>query len=277
MIILTILIGIVQGLTEFLPISSTAHMTLFAKFSDYQFIQDPRSWTAFMAIVQLGTLLALLFYFKKEIIEIVSDFLKDNIFKPKKFNTQSLHSKLGWQILVGSIPIFFFGYFLKEIIRGEGTKDIRLIALMLIVIAILMIVSEKVSKFEKDINKITFLDALLIGLAQSLALIPGVSRSGATITAGLFLGLKRESSAKFSFLLSIPAVFVSGVFEFIESYSFFQNENLLPLILGIVSAFISGYFAISFMLLFLKTKTIKPFAYYRILLGLILWALVILK
>lgn len=265
-LIYAIIIGIVQGFTEFLPISSTAHMTIVAKLLSAERLQDPKIWTASMAVIQLGTLCSLLFYFRKEILTIGKDFLN----KRKNLVSQSTNSRLVWFIVVGSVPIFVLGYLFKEMIEGDATKNLTLIALALIFIAIVMFIAEKKGKFIKSIDRITFFDAITIGFAQAFALFPGVSRSGATIAAGIFLGFSREDSARFSFLLSIPAVFVSGIYELYSNFQFISNEHIWFIILSSFFAFISGVFAISFLLSYLQKKSTMVFIVYRILLGTIM-------
>ncbi len=270
-IIYAIIIGVVQGLTEFLPISSTAHMTIVAQILNLELVKNPQNWTAFMAVIQLGTLLSLLFYFKKDLWAISSNFIRDNFaLKVSKYPNQNFHSRLGWMIIWGSIPIFVIGYILKNFIEGDATKNTTLIAFALVIVAIILFIAEKTSRKSKDLEQITIKTAIVIGLAQCFALIPGVSRSGATITAGLFAGLERSTAARFSFLLSIPAILVSGIYEFIKSISFFSTGDLLFLITGVITSFLSGYVAISFLLNFLKTKSTLIFIIYRICLGLLL-------
>lgn len=270
-IIYAIIIGVVQGLTEFLPISSTAHMTIVAQILNLELVKNPQNWTAFMAVIQLGTLLSLLFYFKKDLWAISSNFIRDNFaLKVSKYPNQNFYSRLGWMIIWGSIPIFVIGYILKNFIEGNATKNTTLIAFALVIVAIILFIAEKTSRKSKDLEQITIKTAIVIGLAQCFALIPGVSRSGATITAGLFAGLERLTAARFSFLLSIPAILVSGIYELIKSISFFSTGNLLFLITGVITSFLSGYVAISFLLNFLKTKSTLIFIIYRICLGLLL-------
>jgi undecaprenyl-diphosphatase len=270
-ILYAIIVGIVQGLTEFLPISSTAHMTIVAKLIGGNYFSDPKIWTASMATIQLGTMLSLLFYFRNELLALSKSFARENIFSlPRNIANQSYNSRLGWAIGFGSIPIFVIGYLLKDFIESDATKSLFSIALALIIVAVFMLIAEVTGKFAKTIDKITFFDAILIGLAQTLALFPGVSRSGATITAGLFLGYRREDSARFSFLLSIPAVLVSGVYEFISNYHNITKEQIIFVLIATFFAFISGIFAISFLLKYLQKKSTLVFIVYRILLGIII-------
>lgn len=271
-----VIIGIIQGLTEFLPISSTAHMTVVAKLLGSEAISDPKLWTATMATIQLGTLGSLLFYFKKDLVSISANFfIEKSTFRIANFKIMPQSARLGWLILFGSLPIFVIGFLFKDFIEGEFTKNLWTIASTLIIIAFVMFISEKTGKFQKSVDDISLTDAIIIGFSQALALIPGVSRSGATITAGIFLGLKRDEAARFSFLLSIPAVLVSGVYEFVANYSLISSEKVLFLAIALVFAFFSGLVAISFLLHFLKTKSTKIFVVYRILLGLviIIWLL----
>ncbi|MCK5457045.1 MAG: undecaprenyl-diphosphatase UppP, partial [Melioribacteraceae bacterium] len=210
-------LGIIQGLTEFLPISSTGHLTIAGKLMGLISNENPEHWTAFIAVIQLGTLLAIIIYFWKDLWGIFIDFFKENIVSRNKFSNQSMNSKMGWLIILGSIPVAVIGLGFKDIIEGAFTKNLYVIASSLIVLGIILALAEKVGKFKRDLKDITWKDTLIIGFAQSLALIPGSSRSGTTITAGIFLGLKRETAARFSFLLSVPAILGSGLLEFYSS------------------------------------------------------------
>lgn len=266
-IIKALIIGLIQGLTEFLPISSTAHMTIFAKVFGADLLQEPQKWTAFMAVIQLGTLLSLLVYFRKEILQLTFSFFKIKTDFFSAVAQTKIKENLVWQILFGSIPIFFFGYTLKDFIESNSTKSTLLISTTLIFIGLIMFLADKISKREKDVSQINYFDAIVIGFAQAMALIPGVSRSGATISAGLFVGLKRESSAYFSFLLSIPAVTVSGIYELINHFSYFSFDFIVPTTIAVISAFISGIFSIKFLLEYLQKHTTLIFVLYRIFIG----------
>lgn len=275
-----IILGIVQGVTEFLPISSTGHLTLAGKLMDLIgqpnhliSLDNPEHWTAFMAVVQLGTLAAVFIYFLKDIINIIGSFLKENLKERRSFVNQSLDSRLGWLIIIGTVPVVIIGLSFKHLIEGSLTKNLWVISGSLIILAIILFIAEKTAKFKKEIKDITIKDAIIIGIAQSLALIPGSSRSGTTITGGLFMGLKRESAARFSFLLSIPAVFASGLLELKESLPYIHGEMLLNLIVSTAVAGICGYMAIDFLLKFLKKNTTYVFIAYRIILGIIILTL----
>ncbi len=263
-----IILGVLQGLTEFLPISSTAHLTIAGKWFGLINEGNPEHWTAFMAVIQMGTLLAVLVYFYKDIKQILSSYFSENLGKNRiKFSLQSHNSKLGWYIIIGTLPIVVIGLALKDIIEGQLTKELSVIAISLISLGVLLAVAELFAKFRRDMEGITMKDALIIGLAQCLALIPGASRSGTTLTAGLFTGLKRDTAARFSFLLSIPAVFASGLLEFYQSLEYISSSELFLVIVATLAAAISGYAAIAFLLKFLKKNSTWLFVIYRILLG----------
>ncbi len=265
-----ILLGIVQGLTEFLPISSTGHLTVAGRLMNLVSSEHPEQWTAFIAIIQLGTLLAVLVYFWNDLISILKDFLKDNLVNRNKFSDQSTNSKLGWLIIIGTIPVVIIGLAFKDAIEGALTKNLYVIASSLIVLGLILAFAEKMAKFKKDLKDITIFDSIIIGIAQALSLIPGSSRSGTTITAGLFVGLKRETAARFSFLLSVPAVLASGLLQLYEALEFVDKTMLVNLTVATVVSGISGYLAIDFLLKFLKKNSTFLFVYYRIVLGIII-------
>jgi len=265
-----ILLGIVQGLTEFLPISSTGHLTVAGKLMNLVSTEHPEQWTAFIAIIQLGTLLAVLVYFWNDLISILKDFFKENLISRNKFSNQSTNSKLGWLIIIGTIPVVIIGLAFKDAIEGALTKNLYVIASSLIVLGLILAFAEKMAKFKKDLKDITIFDSIIIGIAQALSLIPGSSRSGTTITAGLFVGLKRETAARFSFLLSVPAVLASGLLQLYEALEFVDKTMLVNLTVATVVSGISGYLAIDFLLKFLKKNSTFLFVYYRIVLGIII-------
>jgi len=268
-----IILGIVQGITEFLPISSTGHLTLAGKFMGLISEENPERWTAFIAVIQLGTMISILVYFWKDLWNIFTEFLQNNLQKRVKFSKQSTNSKLGWMIILGTIPIVVIGLLFKDMIEGALTKNLYVISGSLIVLAIILAGAEKTAKFKKNIEDITVLDSILIGLSQAVALIPGSSRSGTTITGGLFLGLKRDVAARFSFLLSVPAVLASGVLQLIESLKYINYDLTVNLIVATIVSAISGYLAIDFLLKFLKKNTTFIFIYYRIALGVLILVL----
>lgn len=265
-----IILGIIQGLTEFLPISSTGHLTVAGKLMNLISSDKPQQWTSFIAVIQLGTLIAVVVYFRNDIMNIIKDFFKDNFVERKSFNAQSLNSKMGWYLAIATIPVAVIGLLLKDVIEGEITKNLYVISASLIMLAIILAIAEKTGRFKREMNDIKWYDAFVIGLAQSLALIPGSSRSGTTITAGLFLGLKRETAARFSFLMSIPAVLASGLLEFYESLKYIDFNSSLNLITATIVSGIVGYLSIEFLLRYLKRKSTLIFIVYRIVIGILI-------
>ncbi len=262
-----IFLGVVQGLTEFLPVSSTGHLTIAGKLLGLISEENPERWTAFIAVIQLGTLLAILAYFWKDIWRIAMAFINENLLSRKKFAMQSYESKMGWYIIIGSIPVVIIGLGFKDLIESSITKNLYVISVSLIVVGILLAVAEIVAKHVRDLKDVKWIDALLIGFAQTLALIPGSSRSGTTITAGLFLKFNREAAARFSFLLSVPAILGSGLYEFYGSLEYIDTSGLVDLIVATISAGISGYLTIEFLLRFLRKHTTFVFVFYRVFLG----------
>lgn len=262
-----IIIGLVQGLSEFIPISSTAHMTIAGKLMNVIKESNPEQWTAFIATVQLGTLAAVIVYFWKDIKNILFAFFNENLMKRNSFKEQSSDSKMGWYIVIGSIPIGVIGLTLKDFIRSSFTKDPFVIGMSLIVFALILWLAELLFKETKNMKTMGWKETLTMGIGQVFALIPGASRSGTTITAGLFVGLNREAAARFSFLLSIPAILASGLLEFFHSTAYLTANMYVTLIVATVVAGISGYFSIAFLLNYLRRNTTKLFIYYRIILG----------
>jgi undecaprenyl-diphosphatase len=262
-----VILGIIQGLTEFLPISSTGHLTLAGKFMGLISDKNPEHWTSFIAVIQLGTMLSIFVYFWKDLWGILTEFLQQNLQRRIQYSKQSTNSKLGWMIILGTIPIVVIGLLFKDMIEGALTKNLYVISGSLIVLAIILAGAEKTAKFKKNIEDITVLDSFLIGLAQAVALIPGSSRSGTTITGGLFLGLKRDVAARFSFLLSVPAVLASGLLQLMESLKYINYDLTVNLIVATIVSAVSGYLAIDFLLKFLKKNTTFVFIFYRIALG----------
>lgn len=272
-----IVLGIVQGLTEFLPISSTGHLTLTGKLMNLISDSNPERWTAFIAVIQLGTLLAIVIYFWKDLWRIFFTFISENLKYRKKISEQNLDSRLGWFIILGSIPVVVVGLVFKDTIEGTLTKNLYVIAGSLIILAIILAIAEKVGKFKKEMKDIKWYDAIIVGIGQTLALIPGSSRSGTTITAGLFIGLNRETAARFSFLLSVPAILGSGLLEFYQSLQYIDKSQLMMLGVATLFSAISGYLTIEFLLRFLRKHSTFIFVYYRIIIGLIILILIATK
>jgi undecaprenyl-diphosphatase len=262
-----VVLGIVQGLTEFLPISSTAHLRIVPAFAGWE---DPGA--AFTAVTQLGTMAAVVIYFRHDLARITRAWLR-SIGQPELRG--ELDARLGWYIVLGTVPIGIFGILFKDQIE-TGARDLYLIGVALIVLGLILLLAEKVGSHDRPLDQIRTRDGFLIGFAQALALIPGVSRSGATITAGLFMGLERAAAARFSFLLSVPAVVLSGMLELgtILSGEEEGGDSLGALLVATFFAFISGYAAIAFLLRFLERHTTAIFVAYRVALGALVLVLV---
>ncbi|HYP26819.1 MAG TPA: undecaprenyl-diphosphate phosphatase [Blastocatellia bacterium] len=272
-----ILLGLVQGLTEFIPISSTAHLTIAGKLLGVIDPQRPDEWTAFIAVIQLGTLLAVLVYFRADILQITRAFILANLAlvgrRPVEAETR-YQSRLGWFVILGTVPVGIIGLLFKDTIEGSLTKNLWVIAFSLIGLAIVLTVAEVTGAQRRGMKQLTAWDALVVGVAQTFALIPGSSRSGSTITGGLFMGLTRETAARFSFLLSIPAIAASGLLELPTALKSVQTDWGTLAVATLVAA-ISGYLSIEFLLRYLQKHTTFIFVGYRVVLGLVIIALLI--
>jgi undecaprenyl-diphosphatase len=276
-ILQAILLGIVQGLTEFIPVSSTAHLVFAARlvglYSGIEATLKAEQTTATIAVIQLGTLLAVLLYFARDIIDITRAFVSDHIALLRGRNrvdgSRSLShgAWLGWLVIIGSIPVAVVGLLLKKQIEGTFTKNLWIIATMMIVVAVLLALAELVGKKERSMEQLGISDALAVGCSQVLALMPGSSRSGSTIMGGLFAGLTRETAARFSFLLSIPAIAASGLLELKEAVHKLPDGTFLPLIVATVVSGAVGYASIWFLLRFLRTHSTAVFIVYRLIVG----------
>lgn len=273
-----LILGIIQGLTEFLPISSTAHMTLTGKLLGTMDKLSPEQWTAFMAVIQLGTLLAVLVYFAPDLITITREFFVGNLYYLKgRDMILSPDARLGWYIIIGSIPIVVCGLLFKKTIEGVFTKNLYVIAGSLIVWAIFLSLAELHGRRIRTVEQLTIFDTIFIGIAQAFALIPGSSRSGTTITAGLFMGLTRESAARFSFLLSIPSIFGAGVYELYKYRQELVGQMNTSVIVATIAAAVVGYISIELLMRYLQTHTTYVFVGYRVALGIIILTLVLTK
>lgn len=254
-----IVLGIVQGLTEFLPISSTGHLRIVPAFLGWE---DPGAF--FTAVTQLGTMAAVVIYFRHDLARIVKTWTLSLWRAPLR---RELDARMGWYIILATIPISVFGLAFRDQIE-TGARSLFLIGSMLIVLGIILWISEKVGSMTRSVDQVGLKDAIGVGFAQALALIPGVSRSGSTITAGLFLGLQRDAAARFSFLLSVPAVVLSGLFGLTEIFTGEDREvGIDSIVIATVFAFIAGYAAIAFLLRYLVSHTTLIFVIYRIGLG----------
>lgn len=268
-IITAIILGIIQGLSEFLPISSTAHLTIAGTAMGVIDPLHPERWTAFMATIQLGTLAAVLMYFHNDILRSVRAWFSENLTQQRRpFTQQGPESRLAWMVLIGTIPIVVVGLAFKDIIEGTLTKDLSVIAVSLIVMGLLLWLAERRAAFTRSTTDLTVVDSVVIGLSQCLALVPGASRSGSTMMAAMFRGMTREHAARFSFLLSIPAILAAGVLQFLHELEHITtSEGALPLALATAAAFGSGYWSIDALIRFLRTRTTTVFVLYRIALG----------
>ena len=271
-----ILLGIIQGLTEFIPVSSTAHLTLAGKAMGVINYDNPEEWTAFIAVIQLGSLLAVIVYFWGDIYHIITGFVKTNLSyfnKRPVSQTNKSNALLGWMILIGTIPAAVVGLAFKSQIEGVFTKDLRVIGVALVVLAIVLMVAEFTGSRQRDMTQLKLSDAVVVGLAQVFALIPGCSRSGSTITGGLFAGLTRETAARFSFLLSIPAIGASGFLELPKALHAVDHKILA---VATIAALFSSYATIAFLIKFLQRNSTFVFAGYRIILGLLILTLLMM-
>ncbi|MFG2313107.1 undecaprenyl-diphosphate phosphatase [Streptomyces sp. NPDC048566] len=272
----SLILGLVQGLTEFLPVSSSAHLRLTAAFAGWQ---DPGA--AFTAITQLGTEAAVLIYFRKDVGRILSAWFRSLTDKAMR---RDHDAQMGWLVIVGSIPIGVLGLTLKDQIEGPF-RDLRITATMLIVVGIVIGIADRLAardetggrhraaKQRKTLEALNTKDGLVYGFCQAMALIPGVSRSGATITGGLFMGYTRAAAARYSFLLAMPAVLASGTFELKDA----AEEGHVawgPTMFATLIAFAVGYAVIAWFMKFISHKSFMPFVWYRIALGIVIIALV---
>ncbi|MFG2294237.1 undecaprenyl-diphosphate phosphatase [Streptomyces sp. NPDC048603] len=272
----SLILGLVQGLTEFLPISSSAHLRLTAAFAGWE---DPGA--AFTAITQIGTEAAVLIYFRKDIMRIISAWCRSLTDKAMRSDHDA---QMGWLVIVGSIPIGVLGLTLKDQIEGPF-RDLRLTATTLIVMGIVLGVADRLAardeaggrhrvvRERKTLRDLSVKDGLIFGICQAMALIPGVSRSGATVSGGLLMGYTREASARYSFLLAIPAVVASGGYELKDAMEG-GHVSWGPTIFATVLAFVVGYAVIAWFMKFISTKSFMPFVIYRIVLGIALFVLV---
>jgi undecaprenyl-diphosphatase len=261
-----IVLGIVQGLTEFLPISSTAHLRIVPAVVGWD---DPGA--AFTAVTQLGTMAAVLIYFRNDLWRITRAWVA-SLRSPEV--RSSLDARLGWYILIGTIPIGILGLAFKDQIEN-GARNLYVIGVAMIALGLVLLLAERVASHDRSIEQITRRDGLLVGLSQAAALIPGVSRSGATITAGLFTGLTREAAARFSFLLSIPAVVLSGLFQLgeIGTGGAEGATGTVSLVVATITAFAVGYAAIAFLLRYLASHSTLVFVVYRVAVGVLVLVL----
>lgn len=280
-ILQAIFLGLVQGLTEFIPVSSTAHLVFAARlvnlYGGADKMLQAEQTTATIAIIQLGTLLAVLIYFSRDIINILRAFIVDHLAMLQARNAPvrpklSKDAWLGWLVIIGSLPVGTIGLVLKKQIEGPFTKNLWVIATMMIVVAILLMIAELVGRRDHAMDQLGVGDALAVGFAQVLALMPGSSRSGSTIMGGLFAGQTRETAARFSFLLSIPAIAASGLLELKEAMEKLPAGSYGSLAVATVVSGVVGYASIWFLLRYLRTHSTGVFIVYRVIVGAVILA-----
>lgn len=258
-----IVYGVVQGLTEFLPISSTAHIRIVPSLLGWQ---DPGA--SFTAVIQIGTLLAVLIYFWKDLVLVFLGWLRS-------FGGErgTVEAKVGWGIVIGTLPIVVLGFLFREQIKSDAVRSLYVVAAMLILMGLVLLAAEKLSPHRREFSELTVKDGVWVGFWQAVALIPGASRSGSTISGALFAGLTRSTAARFSFLLSIPSVLAAAVLELAEERDQLLGAGLAPTLTATFVSFIVGYASIAFLMKLLQTRTTMGFVVYRVALGLALLAL----
>ena len=260
-----LILGIVQGLTEFLPISSSAHIRIVGEFLDGA--KDPGA--GFTAITQIGTELAVLIFFRKDIAAIVRAWFQQAILRQEISAEEKPRARMGWLIILGTIPIVILGYFGSDVIEND-LRSLWLIASVMIIFGVILGLADKYGKSERSLEQLNTKHGLLYGAAQALALVPGVSRSGATIAMGRFLGYSREAALRYSFLLALPAVFGSGFYQLKSAFSSDADSNVFSIpetLAATAVAFVIGYIVIAWLLKFVATKSFMPFIIYRVALG----------
>ncbi len=253
-----VVLGLIQGFTEFLPISSSAHLRIFPELFGWG---DPGA--AFTAVIQIGTELAVLIYFRHDIWRIGKAWAL-SLFKPEWRG--HIDSRMGWFIIIGSLPIVILGVLLKDVIERDF-RNLWIIATMLIVMGIVLGIADRFSRDDKALKDIGMREAILMGLAQALALVPGVSRSGATISMGRALGFEREAATRYAFLLAIPAVIGAGLYELKEVPGGDNAYGWGPTLVATIVSFLVGYAAIAWLLRYISSNSYTPFVIYRVLLG----------
>ena len=253
-----VVLGTIQGLTEFLPISSSAHLRIYPELFGWG---DPGA--AFTAVIQIGTELAVLIYFRHDIWRIASTWARSLVRAEYRGHVDA---RLGWYIIVGSLPIVALGVALKDVIERDF-RSLWLIGTTLIVLGIVLGIADRVGRNDRAIRQLTLRDAVLMGLAQAAAVVPGVSRSGATLSMGRLLGYEREAATRFAFLLAIPAVVGAGIFELKDIPGGDNAYGAGPTVLATVVSFVVGYAAIAWLLRWVTTRSYAPFVVYRVALG----------
>lgn len=259
-----VVLGIIQGLTEFLPISSSAHLRIYPELFGWD---DPGA--AFTAVIQIGTEVAVLLFFRRDIWRIATTWLR-SLVRPEYRG--HLDARMGWFIIIGSLPIVVLGVLLKDVIERDF-RSLWLIGCTLVVLGIVLGVADRVGGTSKRLEQLGLRDAVLMGVAQALALVPGVSRSGATLSMGRFLGYDRETATRYAFLLAIPAVIGAGLFELKDVPGSENPYGWGPTIVATLVSFVVGYAAIAWLLRFVTTRSYTPFVLYRVVLGVLVLVL----
>lgn len=274
-----IILGIIQGLTEFIPISSSGHLILAEKLMGLDKVMTPEQITAFIAVIQLGTLAAVIIYFLSDILSITLGWIQGNLLwlqghrGSRGYNARK-SARLGWLIIIGSIPIGVVGLLAKKTIEGSLTKSLFVIGTSMVVWAVILWIAEQVGNKRREMEHAGLREALVVGFFQVFALIPGSSRSGTTIAGALFAGMTREAAARFSFLLSIPTIAASGVLELREAFHILgDNANLLNLIVSTLVSAVVGYASIAFLINYLRRNSTLLFIVYRLIVGLVVLGL----
>ncbi|MBL8088212.1 MAG: undecaprenyl-diphosphate phosphatase [Chthonomonas sp.] len=260
-----IVYGIVQGIAEWLPISSTAHLRVVPALLGW-----PDPGAAFTAVIQLGTLLAVLIYFRNDLGKALMAWVR-SIGDPAQRRT--VEGKMGWAIFFGTLPIVICGLLFQHDIKGS-LRSLNVVAVMLIVVGIVMLIAERFGKQRRGIEDVTVKDGIIVGLWQAVALIPGASRSGSTISGSLFSGFDRGTAARFSFLLSVPSIFAAGLKELWEIRHDIAGPMLGPIVVATIVSFIVGYASIAWLIGYLQRRSTGIFVAYRIALGILLLALI---
>lgn len=272
-----IILGIIQGLTEFIPISSSGHLIIAQKLMglDKPGGLSPEQITAFVAVIQLGTLAAVIVYFLNDILSITFGWIQGNLMwlqghrGSRGYNARK-SARLGWLIIIGSIPAGLAGLLAKKIIEGSSTKSLFVIGTSMIVWAVILWIAELVGNKRREMEHAGLREAVIVGIFQVFSLVPGSSRSGTTIAGALFAGMSREAAARFSFLLSIPIIAASGLLELREAFHILSgNANMLNLIVSTLVSAVVGYLSIAFLLNYLRRNSTLLFIIYRLIAGLI--------
>lgn len=260
-----VVLGLIQGLTEFLPISSSAHLAIFPAFFGWD---DPGA--AFTSVIQIGTELAVLVYFWRDIVTIATGWLKGLVSAEAR---EAFEWRMGWFVIVGSLPIVLLGLLFQDAIKHEFRRVV-LIAIALIVFGLILGLAERVGRKTRSIEQLTWSHAVLFGLAQAAALFPGVSRSGGTISMGLFLGYERRAATRYAFLLAIPAVIGAGLYNLKDIPNQQNAYGTAPTIVATVVSFVVGIAIIHWLLEYVSKKSYTPFVIYRVALGVLVLVLV---